>query len=73
MKNFNYEEKKLEKMKTNNEELKEKEAAKRKHYQFYLENCVDEEKGEIALSFENWVKNHFDVSFLTCKLNGIQL
>jgi hypothetical protein len=48
-------------------------ADKRAHYQFYLENCVDEEKGQEALSFESWVENHFFDSWLTCKLNKIQL
>lgn len=23
-------------------------------YDFYLENCIDEEKGEIPLSFKEW-------------------
>jgi len=29
------------------------------HYSFYIENCVDEDKGEIPLSFEEW-KNNLD-------------
>lgn len=27
-------------------------------YEFYLEHCVDEEKGEIPLNYYEWVKNH---------------
>ena len=28
------------------------------YYDVYLEECVDEEKGEIPLSFIEWIKNH---------------
>jgi predicted ATPase len=27
-------------------------------YDFYIEHCVDEEKGEIPLNFEEWKENH---------------
>jgi len=27
-------------------------------YNFYVENCVDEDKKEEALSFEEWKENH---------------
>ena len=27
-------------------------------YSFYIENCIDEDKGEIPLSFNEWVSNH---------------
>jgi len=27
------------------------------HYSFYIEYCVDEEKGEIPLSFKEWKNN----------------
>jgi hypothetical protein len=27
------------------------------HYSFYVENCVDEDKGEIPLGFDEWKIN----------------
>ena len=27
-------------------------------YDFYIENCVDEEKGEIPLNFKEWKDNY---------------
>jgi len=27
-------------------------------YTFYLENCIDEDKCEIPLTFEEWKNNH---------------
>lgn len=35
-------------------------------YNFYLETCVDEDKGEIPLSFEEWEKEIYpkDKAFL---------
>jgi hypothetical protein len=43
------------------------------HYQFYLENCVDEEKLEIPLSFETWVENYYQESKDFCQQNNIKL
>lgn len=44
-----------------------------KHYEFYLENSVDEDKGEIPLSFETWVENYYQKSFDFCEENNIEL
>jgi len=29
-------------------------------YNFYLDNCVDFDKNEIPLSFNDWVCNHYE-------------
>lgn len=42
-------------------------------YTFYIENCVDEDKGEIALSFEEWKVNHGEEELQNTNLKNIEL
>lgn len=37
-------------------------------YTFYIENCIDEDKGEIPLNFDEWVENYGEQELINISL-----
>jgi hypothetical protein len=53
---------------------KEKKMTKQELYDFYLENCVDKDKGEIPLNYKEWEREIYpeDLKFLNKFNKGIK-
>lgn len=39
-------------------------------YTFYIENCIDEDKSETPLNFEEWVENYGEQELENIKQNN---
>jgi len=37
-------------------------------YTFYIENCIDEDKNEIPLNFDEWVENYGEKELINISL-----